>query len=809
MSASFLTTAQDELNLQVAVEVAWGADLTDLDGSGWTWDDITDYVIMEHGGGAGGGVGTGGGLAGDAAGGSISINLGRPDFSSETQTANMVCELDNRDGRFSEGGLSPYWPNIRRGTPVRVQVSPDGGDTWYLRFQGQSDGFSPNWPEKTGRWATVTLSASGPLRKLNQGTLPAKSVYATEIPRSTSWPSMFMYWPCENGDGVRNNPPLIPADGKPPLVLDVDYRPKVANNPSNAAFPMSGPLQSQFKMFCGNGWFGGVGPASQQIPSYTNTGILQVRFMFAIPGQIPTHTDTTTITEDGGSNTTDVVREFPGINWQPLFHMHTTNSTVPIWSLQMNDLGWLRVVGMDSDQVIIRSNDEFAWGLSGEAWFGSVIFSNSGSSLTALVRTKKMSDLSNLSATWTFSNSNIGVLDGLDMVGPDCSPDGTGTDNVLIAHVSVHNSNQQINTTGVNDLLSGMPGETVMERLTRLCDRHNIYVEALTSTTGANASIVDTMGPQYYDTLTNLLRETERTGQGLLYDGLGPGLTYVTKGRRQDNANGPAALVIDAASAQLMEPFAPVDDDQLTINHCDSNARNGAVATYLDTDGPAGGNVIGDYATSIEVNPETDANVIRYAQWLVGIGTQQGYRYPTVSFALETNPGLVADWLACTPQSRIDVENVATVRRQHAPEPIKMLLEGWHEEIDAFTWRVTANTSPAAPWNVIKAAAATGSTGDGVCHLDTDSSQLAAAASAGATSISVQTNSGPRWVTAADTAEGGSDNFPFDLDVGGCKVTVSAVSGTTSPQTFTVSTLPRAFALGTPVKVWRPPVLGL
>jgi hypothetical protein len=784
MSEPFLTTTVP--NMRIAVEVAWGADLTDLTGASWTWDDITADVILERGGGSGGGSGRGGG--GDSAGGSISITLGRPDFSQETQTAEMVCQLDNRDGAYSEGGMSPHWPYVRRNTPVRVRVSDDGGASWYTRFQGAANGFTPAWDPETGRWAIVTLSASGPLRRLNQGTLPAKSVYTTEIPRSSGWNGMFLYWPGEGGDGRKSLPAVVPATGHPVMQLFDVYPPKVANNPSNAAFPLSGPMQSSFAMFTGQGLLDQAdGTPGEQVPSYTDTGILQFRFMLAVPGAYPTPQN------------------------QNILQIRTGNTTVRRWNLQINEAGQLRIVGTNDAGDIIRTGSFVSFGMNGQARLVSVTLDNNGSSLDATIRTlDQLGD--GLTWTETFSSSNIGTLNGVYLNGTDFSDDGTGTSNGLIAHVSVQNTTTSISAAAVEEVFLGLPGETVTARLTRLCANHGFALDVLDSAATSSASITDTMGAQYYDTLTNLLRECERTGQGVLYDGLGPGLTYVTKKRREANASGPAALVLDASGAQLMEPFAPIDDDQLTINHCDVTQRNGATAAWIDEDGPVGADAIGDYATSYEVCVEDDNDLVSYAQWTVGIGTQQGYRYPSVSFALETNPDLIAGWLACTPQSRIDVENVTAIRRQHPAETINLLLEGWHEEIDAFTWRVTANTSPAAPWNVITLAAATGSTGDGVCHMDTDSSQLNANAAQGATSISVRTNSGPRWVATSEDA----DSFPFDIDLGGIKATVTAISGTTSPQTFTLAEgLPRDFTgstttgAGTPIKVWRPPVLGL
>jgi hypothetical protein len=450
----------------------------------------------------------------------------------------------------------------------------------------------------------------------------------------------------------------------------------------------------------------------------------------------------------------------------------------------------------------LRDNTPYTIGL---------MLSQSGTTTTWQVYVRRVGDTTTLRATGTrSSNSNGAIITSLQAGGHE---DAGG---LSAGHVAVRN----IAPIGLGELdddeewMNGYPGETTVARLTRLCTTHRIALSVLDSAVPAATSITDTMGPQHYDTLTALLREAEATGQGVLYDGIGPGLTYVTKRRRETNANGPATLVIDAAQAQLMEPFAPVDDDQATINHVDVTRRGGTTQVYEDITGPMGIDAVGDYATSVNVNTNTDTGLVRYGEWLVGVGTQQGYRYPSVSFALETNPSLISGWLACLPQSRIDMKNVTAVRRQHPTEDIRLLLEGWHEEIDAFTWRVTTNTTSARPWNVAVLAAATGSTGDGVCHMDTDGSQLNVSASAGATSIAVRTLSGPLWVTSAADA----DSFPFDLDIGGVKVTVTAIgAAASSVQTFTLAApgLPRAFTgsatpgAGAPIKVWQPPVYGL
>lgn len=56
-----------------------------------------------------------------AGGGEISITRGASDELSETQTGTLTLELNNDDGHVTPGNAgSPYYPNVRRNTPIRV-----------------------------------------------------------------------------------------------------------------------------------------------------------------------------------------------------------------------------------------------------------------------------------------------------------------------------------------------------------------------------------------------------------------------------------------------------------------------------------------------------------------------------------------------------------------------------------------------------------------------------------------------------------------------------------------------------------------
>lgn len=65
----------------------------------WEWVDLTDRLFAQQ----------------------ISIRRGRDNETSDTPPSSMGVLLDNRDGALMPGNaLSPWWPNVRRGTPIRV-----------------------------------------------------------------------------------------------------------------------------------------------------------------------------------------------------------------------------------------------------------------------------------------------------------------------------------------------------------------------------------------------------------------------------------------------------------------------------------------------------------------------------------------------------------------------------------------------------------------------------------------------------------------------------------------------------------------
>jgi hypothetical protein len=92
-------------------------------------------------------------------------------------------------------------------------------------------------------------------------------------------------------------------------------------------------------------------------------------------------------------------------------------------------------------------------------------------------------------------------------------------------------------------------------------------------------------------------------------------------------------------------------------------------------------------------------------------------------------------------------------------------------------------------------------------RADTDGSTLASGVSSSAVTLSVATVSGfPLWTTAAA-------DFPFDIAIAGERVTVTNITGSSSPQSFTVTRavngVSKAQSAGADVRLWFPPILAL
>lgn len=305
------------------------------------------------------------------------------------------------------------------------------------------------------------------------------------------------------------------------------------------------------------------------------------------------------------------------------------------------------------------------------------------------------------------------------------------------------------------------------------------------------------MGIQSVDTLMNLIRECELTDSGFLYDGLSATFQYQGISQRYDQF---PRFTLDGPAGELTI-FDPDDDDLNRVNSARVERRGGSNATFADTDGPLGVKAIGLYNALIPmpINPVDDSTLDGRARWEVHRGTAPGFRYSRIAFDLRRIPGTISGWIHTTPGNAIAI--IPPYVAQHPAGNISAVVEGWSEQLGPQLWTVTCNLSPGGVYDVFKVAdARLGRMGAGVGRT------IGLDVAAGGTSLSLVTPvGGVLWTTSAIYPA----DFPLDIEVSGIQVTVTDITGTSSPQTATVTGVTKNLHAGDTVNLWKPGVISL
>jgi hypothetical protein len=354
-----------------------------------------------------------------------------------------------------------------------------------------------------------------------------------------------------------------------------------------------------------------------------------------------------------------------------------------------------------------------------------------------------------------------------------------GLNDAAMAHVYVINGGANFVDGDFTRASYGYTGETDVERVTRLCAEENVplIVEAGPSST---------MGPQKPDTFLNLLYAAEDAGLGVLTE-RGAGLGYRARGARY---NRPVAMALDFDAGHVSEPPEPTDDDQQIRNDITVSRPGGSEARSVDE-----ADVIkhGKYEGGGEINVEVDGVLPDHARWRRHLGTFDGQRWSRIDMNIAARPALLPVWLSAGLGSRATFANPPS---QAAGDDVDVIVEGYVVTLGPFDFAVALNTSPAGLWRVAV---------EGVDRFDTGGSELDTAVNASATTLLVNTLLGPRWTT--DPAM-----FPPTADLlvklGGEVVSVTSITGTTNPQTFTVvrgiNGITKGHAADTPVSLAYP-----
>jgi hypothetical protein len=354
---------------------------------------------------------------------------------------------------------------------------------------------------------------------------------------------------------------------------------------------------------------------------------------------------------------------------------------------------------------------------------------------------------------------------------------GGGHSDVAIGHITVQSEGQSFNR--LVGPLRAYEGEKAGIRIQRLCSEHNLSFAQI-----GDLNDTERMGPQRVGALWELIRDAADTDAGVLYE---PHTAFALGYRtRVSLYNQTPKLAFTHDGWQLSDAPESVADDtdvanDITVTGPRGEARATLTSGPLSIQDPPGG--VGEIEDAVDINAET-GRFADHAWWRLRLRTVDEPRYPIISASLN-NPYL-------TPFTHA-IMTLAAGDRITITEPagtISQLAVGWTETIKRMAHDFAWNCIPESPYQV------------GVWNTsryDSAGSTLSAQVAVGGTSMTVETPSGPLWTTTAG-------DFPLTVKISGIRVTVTNITGTSSPQTFTVTgaTVTKILPAGSKVELADP-----
>ena len=640
-----------------------------------------------------------------------------------------------------------YRFEVRNGIGGQVVASPDFtalapgtstftdgvGRTWVLagtaaitnrqtRFSGEVSSWPPVWGV-SGQDVRTPIEAAGILRRLGQGTSPLDSTLRRRIPPA----SPLGYWPMEDGRSATQAASPIP--GVAPMTSDgLTF---AADDSGGNIMPGSGPLPA----------LGTASSIGARVPPASGTGwhVEMVYRLDALPA-----------------------------TQQRMLRVTVAGSATVAYVQVLVGGGSVRIEARDRDGDVVTffaHSDPTALGDFVGAWNRLQIFTIPDGADTHLVAAWR----SVITGIWWYARTHYTGTPG--HVTTLTGTWGADFEGMRLGHLGVWPTAGHFEgATPVPGVLvyegcdDGFLGEAPSARIIRLCAEEGIPL------TVAGSDVPEQhLGSQRPAAILALLGEAAAAGGGILVEQRDTiGLSYRTIGTLYHQ---PVRLALDYATGQVAPPLRPVDDDRGIRNDVRVQRRDGSEgrsvleAGPLSVQDPPDG--VGRYDTQVTLNLYSDAQTRQVAGWLRHLGTWDAARYPTVRVALHSHPELIG---AVTDLEVGDRITIANPPPWLPPDTIDLLAQGWAETLGVYTWGVEYTCAPGGPWDTAQA---------GIAKAAPDGTVLAAAATATATTLSIRTTAGPLWST-------NPADYPVDIVISGERVTVTAVSGVSSPQTATV-----------------------
>lgn len=685
----------------------------------------------------------------------------------------------NSTYRMDPGSIAvSTWVRSGNTNTIPIVSSIDNLHVRVPRFCGEVSSWPQRW-DLSGEDVYVQVEAAGLKRRLSQGNHPMQSALYRYHKRLATPP--VAYWP---GEDPPNSPQQIaPAIGTYPMTPDnagvIDLA-KYSDVQSSAPIFQIGA--GAFSTSTGSATPITIGPSiSGFVSSYAN-GVTMIRALVNIPKD--------TVDES----------QFPPPFSASILFLSCTGTVNSI------------------------SVDYYAGGFL-SAIFGNVVFDSGPIAYHDVRGTPQVLQLqlteSGGNTAWDLVQLYAGNTTGLHF---GTTITGTTVGNVY--NVAVNGSrtlvgcafghiSHRIENASISEIvqpLNGYSGETAGTRFARLCTEEVVSYSwrgslvdtepvggqgagSTNSTTGQNLRL---FVPSVSQTLLDLLYECEDADLGILYEARGDfGLEYRT---RRDLYSQTPTLTLDYSLGQVAPPLEPVDDDQLTRNNITISRTNGLsaeaelLAGPLSTLDPSEGGV-GDYQAQYTVNVASDDQLADIATFLLSLGTDDEARYPTVTVDL-ANPRFVTASLesAAFAVNMGDLIAIVNPKTGVTFDTIKQIVQGYTETLNVFQHEITFNTAPETPYRLAQVSATP------AFKVDAATATLTFDYSATANSLFIDNVNEP-WTT--DPTQ-----MPIPITVAGELMNVTAISGTSSPQTFTVTRsingVIKSQSAGTTVQIARP-----
>jgi hypothetical protein len=609
-----------------------------------------------------------------------------------------------------------------------IVFSYDNYSIRLIRFSGELADLKPRWNENhTDKWAS--LEAAGIMRRLHKGTKPASTAIERYVLRNAIQP--LAYWPLDDGN-LSTTGRIAAGSGRVAVInIGQDNSPGLAFGTGDAATWLKPVASISHDRFLNASLGPGTGVF---VGSYT------AHVMFSNKGGI--------YTDSGNSD---------GI------YFGAGGVGVEAWVLSVDSFnGDLKLA--DPNGVLVAT-------LSDTSVFDDKMHhiglrsTQNGANIDWVFYLDGASVASGTMSSFTSAISRVAFQQNT-FQRPDNGKER------CVGHIIIY-SGTGPSVSEIYDAMFGHVGEAAGRRIERLCNE-----EAISFSHVGDLDDTPAMGPQYPTRIVDLLQGCADVTQGTLYE---PRATIGLALRTRDGTeNQSGSLTLDYAAGNVSYPLEPTHDDQNTVNRYTAERLDGGEYEAAQLSGSLNVNDpgtdpdgAGENAQRGTFNVETDDQLPAIAERVVARGTVKEDRYPKIRVdlsveAIDGTAALEAAILAVDVDDRLVVENLSDA---DIFEPIDQLARGYTEVFrDEYSHEITFNTAPFAPYRIFVLDSS---------RLDGGASTLAEALDTTETGVDVA-STGALWTTT-----GGE--FPFDVTTGGERLPTSAISGASSPQTFTVT----------------------